>query len=65
VSGGRQQAGAGRGVTMRDVADRAGVGLATVSRVVNGARYEGSARHSVVPTRYVARGSGEIAAPAG
>ncbi|MEY9934372.1 LacI family transcriptional regulator [Catenulispora sp. GP43] len=32
-----RQAGAGRGVTMRDVADRAGVGLATVSRVVNGA----------------------------
>ena len=33
---GRRQTGAGRGVTMRDVADRAGVGLATVSRVVNG-----------------------------
>ena len=32
-----RQSGAGRGVTMRDVADRAGVGLATVSRVVNGA----------------------------
>ncbi|WP_323748010.1 LacI family DNA-binding transcriptional regulator [Catenulispora rubra] len=32
----RRQAGAGRGVTMRDVAERAGVGLATVSRVVNG-----------------------------
>ena len=31
----RRQAGAGRGVTMRDVADRAGVGLATVSRVIN------------------------------
>lgn len=27
--------------------------------------YEGTARHSVVPTRYVARGSGEIATPAG
>ena len=33
---GRRQTGAGRGVTMRDVAERAGVGLATVSRVVNG-----------------------------
>lgn len=33
---GHRQAGAARGVTMRDVADRAGVGLATVSRVVNG-----------------------------
>ena len=27
--------------------------------------FEGPARHSVVPTRYVARGSGEIPAPAG
>ncbi|MEZ0110577.1 LacI family transcriptional regulator [Catenulispora sp. EB89] len=33
---GRRQTGAGRSVTMRDVAERAGVGLATVSRVVNG-----------------------------
>lgn len=33
----RRQSEAGRSVTMRDVADRAGVGLATVSRVVNGA----------------------------
>ena len=27
--------------------------------------YEGAARHTIVPTRYIARGSGEIPAPAG
>jgi LacI family transcriptional regulator len=35
VGAGRRHTGAGRSVTMRDVADRAGVGLATVSRVIN------------------------------
>jgi LacI family transcriptional regulator len=49
--------------TLRDVALLAGVSPKTVSRVVNGEAGVSAPTTHLVPTRLIARGSGEIGGP--